>query len=335
MDFAGANIEVSDVDEASTLLHDLMTLRNQDSLAEAQRIATPRILHLTEDEDSTVSTLYDTMLQSWVAPLPPDVPIRVRQRKERLARRIATEVMLASTRIRMQDTQALDQPYQLRPSQDSGVSLPILPSRPAPGSPARPSQVLFRQSSLPTLSQLQSSPLPPFSTPSTPMNPLDHLRTHLNIREEGTVGPTNLSSSVNQVLAHWQPGTDPNAYDWALTEQARYSKNLEDLSQKNTEKARKKKERRAKKQMREDDLMRSQPSSQPFVFRQPAAVIRSSPGPALASSSQVPSQPSTQPRFQDTGFQSQAGVQPQSQIEPGRFGGRLDKKKKKKRVGGF
>jgi RNA polymerase I-specific transcription initiation factor RRN6 len=298
-------------------------------------IAPSHILQLTENEEPTISTLYDTILQDWVASLPADVPIRVRQRKERLARRIATEVMLASTRIRLQDMQVLGQPIQPRPSQENGVSLLILPSRPAPGSPARSSQSIMSQSSLPSMSQPQSPPLQPVFAASTEIHPLVRLRTHLNIHEEDTGGSTVLPSSVNQLLAHWQPGTDPHMYDWASTEQALHSRNLEDLSQEYKEKARKRKERRARKQMRQDELMRSQPSSQPFIFRQPAAGVRSSPGPDLASSSQVPSHPLTPAPLQDIGLQRQPDMQPQTQIEPGRFGGRLDKKRKKKRVGGF
>jgi RNA polymerase I-specific transcription initiation factor RRN6 len=298
-------------------------------------IAASHILQLTENEEPTISTLYDTILQKWVAPLPADVPIRVRQRKERLARRIATEVMLASTRIRLQDVQVLGQSIQPRPGQDNSLSLLILPSRPAPGSPARSSQLIMSQSSLPSMSQPQSPSLQPAFAASTDLHPSVRLRTHLNIHEEDTGSPPVLPSSVKQLLAHWQPGTNPHVYDWASTEQALHSRNLENLSQENTEKSRKKKERRARKQRREDELMRTQPSSQPFIFRQPIAGVRSSPGPDLASSSQVPSYPLTQVPVQDIGLQRQTGVQPQTQTEPGRFGGRLDKKKKKKRVGGF
>jgi RNA polymerase I-specific transcription initiation factor RRN6 len=55
----------------------------------------------------------------------------------------------------------------------------------------------------------------------------------------------------------------------------------------------------------------------------------------MSSSSQVPSQSYTQVPLPGSGPSSQGPFGAQSQVEPGRFGGRPEKKKKKKRVGGF
>jgi hypothetical protein len=92
-------IDVSDVDEASASLQELRLLATEDGTHEARCIADAYLLYLDETAHPTMSGLYDSILQSWIAPLPRDVPHRIRQHKERLARRVAAEVMLASTRI--------------------------------------------------------------------------------------------------------------------------------------------------------------------------------------------------------------------------------------------
>jgi RNA polymerase I-specific transcription initiation factor RRN6 len=150
--------------------------------------------------------------------------------------------------------------------------------------------------------------------------------------------PTTLVPNVTQLLGHWQPDADPHTYDWSAIERALQPEALDEESRQQREKERKKKERREKRQQRENELMRAKAISQPALFP------RSSPGPMLSgmdSSSQVPTQMSSQVQVPvlDTGFKGQSGrdiLGPQSQIEPGKFGGRLDKKKKKKgRVSGF
>lgn len=105
---------------------------------------------------------------------------------------------------------------------------------------------------------------------------------------------------------------------------------MDEASQKERKKERKRRERREKRQQREDELMRPAAVSQPITFS------RSSPGPMLGGmggSSQMPShsQGESQLSTQNGGF-----MIPQSQVEQGRFGGRPEKKKRKKgRISGF
>jgi RNA polymerase I-specific transcription initiation factor RRN6 len=79
-------------------------------------------------------------------------------------------------------------------------------------------------------------------------------------------------------------------------------------------------------------MMRAKAISQPTTFP------RSSPGPMLGgmgSSSQAPSQSRSQSQSQVPSYGSNLII-PQSQVERGKFGGKLDKKKKKKgRISGF
>jgi RNA polymerase I-specific transcription initiation factor RRN6 len=350
MEFANMKLEVSDVDEASADLQGLFSTGDAQALVDVERIASARLLDLTEGDDLTIAGVYDAMLHTWIAPLPREVPIRVRKHNERLARRVAAELIFSSTRIRTKESNIymnhkLQEPTtgsQRGPSQDSGVVLPILPSKPREGTFDNPSSWSFSQplptppySSIPSSSFPTSSPPAPTSAPATPSDPLARLGRHLR-RREAPHDPANLVQNVVQLLGHWQPGADPHTYDWSAIERALQPEDLDEESQQQREKERKKKERREKRQQRENELMRAKAFSQPTLYP------RSSPGPMLGgmeSSSQMPTQKSSQVPVSEGGFKGPGGrdiLGPQSQVEPGKFGGRLDKKKKKKgRVSGF
>ncbi|KAJ4368162.1 hypothetical protein N0V83_006518 [Neocucurbitaria cava] len=339
MELAGKKINVPDVDKASENLQQLFASGNGANFTEVQRIASVRILDLPEVEESTLLDLYDIILQTWIASLPPDVPTRIRQQKERLVRRVAAEILLSSFRIRQIQHEEPPTRLQQGPSQDSSISLPVLPSKPMEGDYTssqlwQSSQPLPTppHSSVPSSSQPASSPPPSPFEPAAPSDPLARLSKHLKVKDSPLI-PTILPPSVTELLAHWQPGADPRAYDWNATERALQPEDVDTTSQEQREKARRKKERRERKQQREDELMKSKAASQPLVFP------RSSPGPTFASSSQVPTQSSSQVPLPRGGFRGPGGLDilaPMSQVEPGRFGGRPDKKKKKKgRVSGF
>jgi RNA polymerase I-specific transcription initiation factor RRN6 len=277
--------------------------------------------------------------------MPSNTPSRVRLRKERIARRIAAEVVMAGTRCQQQEP-ALVPEVGLHAI--NSLSVPILPSQPLAGSPSKSSQWISSQP-LPSppltqrsQSEIQSSPQPSLPETFGPADPLARLSKHLKLKDE-SIPQASISTSVERLLSHWQPGTDPHDYEWDMAERA-YRAELSDAdSQKLTEKARRRKERRERKQQRENEMIRTQPSSQPFTFAKPASFSRSSPGPmpgGMGNSSQVPSQPFTRVPLPGTGIRSsQPGFDPsvaRSQVEPGKYGGRPDKKKKKNnRMSGF
>jgi RNA polymerase I-specific transcription initiation factor RRN6 len=336
MEFANLKLDVSDIDEASANVHELLEVGGASQhLLDIARIASARMLGLTEEGDPTISGLYDSILQTWVAPLPPEIPIRVRQRKERLTRRIAAELILSSARIQGHALQEPTDGSQRGPSQDSGVALPILPSKPRESPLDNPSTWSFSQP-LPTppYSSIPSSSFP-VSSPPALSDPMARLSKHFRSRD-ALQAPTTLVPIVTQLVTHWQPGADPRTYDWAATERTLQPEDLDEESQQQREKERKRKQRREKRQQREDELMKAKALSQSTLFP------RSSPGPMLGdmdSSSQMPTHMSSQVPVSDSGFRGPGGrdiLGPQSQVEPGKFGGRLDKKKKKKgRVSGF
>lgn len=320
LDLSGATITVSDIDEASSKLWDLRL----DQI----------ILSLDADEgDVSISSLYDSILQNWIAPLPANAPSRVRKKKERLARRIAAEVMLARSRIHSSSSfepiRGQPQPeLQKGPSQDSGIALP--PSSSRPGSSQ--SDGLAFQSS------------PPLSSPADPLtrsyvthpNPVLRLTRHIQIEKPPLVVPRN----VDQVLMHWAPGIDPSTYDWEVTERSihRDLHANEAPSRKEAEKSKRRAERLMKRQRRED-VERSKAESQPLYGREEGG-LRSSPipvVPGLGLSSQVAIQAQGQSQSQSQEFGGYGGMV-QSQVESGRHGGRPVIKKKKKgkgRVSGF
>jgi RNA polymerase I-specific transcription initiation factor RRN6 len=358
LEFAGLKIDVSDVDEASASLQDLQLLDIQDSTHDTRRIADTHLLHLGADDQPTISDVYDSILQSWIATLPRDAPLRIRQHKERLARRIAAEVILAGTRLLQREVQPNNEKAQPGISQDSAISVPILSSQPLdssqtslPSPQTLPTPPLSRSETQPPSSQSSAflssqnnlSQQPSLSKAYPLADPLTRLGKHLKFNED-SASQLSIPESVDQLLRHWQPGVDPRTYDWNATELANRVDVIDETSQQQLEKARKRKERQERKQRREDELAQAQPSSQPFVFTRPAGYPRSSPGPMLGgadSSSQAPSQRFPQVPLPGTGFhsQSQGAFGPfvaQSQVEPGKFGGRPDKKKKRKgRVSGF
>jgi RNA polymerase I-specific transcription initiation factor RRN6 len=340
MESIDALADVSDIDEASTKLKEFLDNNILQSSHVLHRIAPLNILQLPESEEPSIADLYDSILQEWIAPIPAEVSTRVRQAKERLARRVAAEVTLASLRLQHHRDVTL--------SQDEGnrVSLPNLPAKPFgvssldadmfPSSLPTPPP-----SSVPPSLQPPSSPSVPASSLSTlTIDPLSRLSKHLVVNNE-SLTPTVIPPSVKELLSHWQLGSDPHTYEWEATERALQPEAEDDVSQELREKERKRKERREKRQRREDELMRAKSHS----HNQPT-FPRSSPGPTfggIGGSSQVPvptsSQMPSQVQTQLHGFGGFGvfGGMPQSQVEPGRFGGRPDKKKKKgkSRVSGF
>ncbi|KAH3969747.1 hypothetical protein HBH68_137300 [Parastagonospora nodorum] len=349
LEIADNKLNVSDVDEASSSLQQYLDIEAHGAEVEVRFIASTHLLQLGEGQQPTISTLYDVILQNWIAPLPPHVPKRVRQHKERLARRVAAEVMLASTRTFQRETETTAEETQPALNLDNGLALPILSSQPVGGSSqewASSQPLLTPPSSQPQPSQSQTttpssqhlaSQNPSSFTISTVADPLNRLRKHLKFNADA-IPEDAMPDGVNRLLSQWQPGADPRTYDWDASERATRLETADDVDPEQLEKARRRKERRERMQKRQNELAQaqvsSQPFSQPFTSVKPTVFSKSSPGPMREATSEHVPLPGASSQSQ--GF----GTFPfpmQSQVEPGKFGGRLDKKKKKKngRVSGF
>lgn len=328
-------IVVSDIDKASSSLQEL---QSESGSREFQPIAPSRALMLTDapSDKLSMSSLYDTILETWIAPLPDIVPSKLRQTKERLARRVAAEVTLASNRIResepVESTQEPPSSFP-GPKQDSAVPFPsdALRSSPPPSTPTPAPRIL-----------------------SAIYDPLARLRRHLDISTPAPTVPANIS----QILMHWTHASDPSIYDYAATTAAIDTtlgilpSEEASLTQKERGRAKRRAERLAKRQKRESEIaMRDRLAESQSVSL--AVSTRSSPTPATAGRSARgvgESQPVKLERdierereMRTSPVNSSQAFTParvQSQVEPGRHGGRLfgtpaTKKKKKARVSGF
>jgi RNA polymerase I-specific transcription initiation factor RRN6 len=331
LEFSGTRLTVSDVDEASAKLPELLSYGDSQLVQRLQTIASGHVVGLASSavtEAPTIASLYDSVLENWIAPLPTNVPVSVRQNKERLARQIAADLILASTRILRPDY--TQQQFDTQPGHSQGSEVAISHS----ASQLPLSDPLFSQPSslLPNLTQTHTES-PSSAVPS--VDPLSRLRRHLCI-EKPAAKP--LPTGISHILSHWQLGTDPSTYSWDASEEAlqEEDEDSDDAKQEMKRQSDKRKqERREKRQKRENDLFMAKTFSQP-------AIPRSSPGPFFsmgvggAMSSQMPGLSQSQSQSQAVGGMGGLGVQ--SQVEPGKHGGRpvLKKKKKgKKRVGGF
>jgi RNA polymerase I-specific transcription initiation factor RRN6 len=327
METCDTAIRVTDVDDASLQIQELLDQNDRSHPFEAQRVAFLQSSQpgAPNDHQGDMSSLYDSILQHWIASLPASIPSRTRQMKERQARRIAAEVVLASSRIRRPiavepellppsskdwPTAGLGQVHEVSMSSQRSVDFTGLPHLPEPSSSQPASQ--------------QTAPTHP--------NAITRLGQHLQI----TKPPPTMSPNISQVLMHWHPGADPRVYDWdATTRLINAESNIDELGQKQRERSKRKAERLLKKQMRELELEKRKAESQP-VFGRVVGGLRSSPAPVvgLGLSSQTQTE-SSQDQSQSQGIGVPHIVQ--SQIEPGRHGGKpqVKKRKGKARVSGF
>ena len=303
MDIAnGTSVNVSDVDETSTKLQELHFSESPSRANGAQWLASPSVLGLTDGEESSISNLYDNILQHWVAPLPAHIPTRVRQHKERLTRRLAAEIILASSCLKARDPEGQDTDKQVISTRDDNLSLPVLPSRPIDSSQTQMSGATLMQSSFPSsLPTIHSSPPPEPSgaaLPPTMSDPLTRLKMHLQFRET-SAARTELLPAINQVLTHWELGVDPRKYDFSASNTAQERAEDEQLNQEQQIKNQKKMLKRAeRRKQREASRNQVQSTSQPAIFP------RSSPGPAFPSSQvqpQIQVQSQTQAQFSGPG----------------------------------
>ena len=119
----------------------------------------------------------------------------------------------------------------------------------------------------------------------------------------------SLAKAASDILAHWQPGMDPETYDWRGISQVETR-----LSRRASKK--KKKKQQQQQQRRESESMQS--------------LAAGPTGKAWQGS-----QPEPRATSQPSGSQVVEAPFPMTQVERGAFGGRGGKKKKKMRAAGF
>lgn len=310
------------------------------SLEDAPQLGLPP----TDHAAGSIVAVYDAIVSYWITPLHSKVPGRIRLAKEQLARRLAAELTLSRHVFCIEDTEEQPESQQdAKPAQESW-NLPI--------------HLASSQLYNPNASQLQSQSQSVLPTPSPTGTPsvttASSRATTFSSAEVSNLmkfttftkpTPSALPRNLTKLLAHWTPGTDPEAYDWitssrSISQRTREEEADSQLTERQRARAHRKAERYIRRQRKEAEASQMQmmassqipelvvSASQPLPppsARKPAAAAA-----AAFSQPQGRSGPAP-PAFGGVLNSSQhMGPGAVSQAVPGRFGGRPPAKKKRK-----
>ena len=168
-------------------------------------------------------SIYDSILRLWIGPMPAHTHSSVLEIKGRLAQRIATEVVLASYRLRTRHTRTMSS-VESRADRDQSAlpSTSDLPSQRESQPPlsswrdtydAKPVS-LCTQPSPPALPAEPGPSYPPEEFESSALPDEDSPVAQLSQHVEVCKPPVRIPPSVSQILMHWSVGQDPHTYDW-------------------------------------------------------------------------------------------------------------------------
>ncbi|KAK8196794.1 hypothetical protein M8818_006961 [Zalaria obscura] len=358
---------ISDLDQASSDFEELLQhsgsgqldLQSQqhDARYEIMRLSNTDMLGLTKQPDEHMSLVfvYDDIVRSWLGPVSVRVAGRVRLAKEQLARRIAADLCIASHGIgraipasQQIGSQAMDEDQEIQQDGPTGEGA-LDPSRSRRTSLGVES--LSRMTDSMALSQPQTALPTPSATPSlTTSTSLSSHPTTLQAPEfarlqryttfsANKTAPGPLPKALGNKLSHWELGGDPDKYDW-LTTQRQQDRDAEfedeDLTPAERARIKRRAERHLRRQRRETaaaQAMGVMSSQAPEVFSasQPMGGGSTVGRMNLGGSQQVgrPSMGRSQPFVLTSSQPSQSQMFPASQVEPGRFGGRPAKKRRR------
>ncbi|KAI9713902.1 MAG: hypothetical protein M1820_000632 [Bogoriella megaspora] len=371
---------VNEVDKSARLLQEYARSPGYADPASAQKnaqlISTTAIKTLVEisNQFPDLRATIESLRKTWSATQYTTNPSKVN-----LLNSIAAEICLASLCIPGAPSQPPNTtivPSSAPPLPSTQLSLPVRPSQPISQPLPQPSlsQTSSQPSSSRPSSQLPSSQTNPSSRPTQSPSAI-HISTYAAISPL----PPPLPKRLSNLLLHWEPGVDPATYNYEATT-ARLAVSKEDVEREEKEEREREEKLRRKREMilrragRKVDgeggsqgLSQSQSQSQSGGRMAPGLVVGGSQPtrgsiPGFGSGGVVGrerGEPSTQPsREQETMSQVQIqgsqqdsqsqgqmpGLAVASQIEPGRFGGRVvagggggggPAKKKVKRAQGF
>lgn len=331
---------VTDVDQASMHLHNMMTTAAEENGRLKQvHLVSGSIRPATNadsvaPEELSLLQIYDSLIRCWITPLALSIPGRVRVMIEKRLREIAAQIYLASYGIQSEPGPSQNEENMF--TEQGLFTLPVrrkssftnlikkgkareAPSRsPSPLSSQIPQDAGFTQSNLQPQSPTLPTPNPTPSLHSTSSasslsrseDPASH-----RLRALATLTPQPLlPSSMQNILGHWTLGTDPEDYDWEAKQAAPETETTETEAQTR----RRRKLVKKLKRKRENTL----PSSSQSVPSISSQLV-----PPVVSASQPQAVRETQASTQ----LSEDGA-PATQEERGTFGGRPRSKKMK--VGG-
>jgi RNA polymerase I-specific transcription initiation factor RRN6 len=321
-------ILVPDIDQAAAEFKDMISSKTNgedmddiDQMLQLARVGYST-LDLGPNNDMDLMAVYDNIMAHWLTPLSQTVPGRVRLVKEQLARRIAAGICLAS--------HVLRQPL-LKPNEEM-----------TPDTQATEDVFSFPQSSLPTPSPTATPSMTTVTSlsshPSTLVSSeFARLQRYTTFSSEKST-PAPLPKGLTNTLAHWSLGSNPDKYDW-LAVQREQEKRAEEEDEDLTPKERARLKRRAEKLLLKQRREAQKASAMDLANSQVPGIVSAS-QPAFMntpSRAEAPSVPhSARAASQGTQLLASSQAPPNmftSQIQPGKFGGKPAKKKR--RVVGF
>ncbi|KAI4742821.1 hypothetical protein E4T50_06717 [Aureobasidium sp. EXF-12298] len=320
-------ILVPDIDQAAAEFKDMVVSKEQreDMEETDQSLQLARIgystLDLGLDSDMDLMAVYDNIMTHWLTPLSQTVPGRVRLVKEQLARRISAAICLSSHVLRRPLVKASEETMPETQVTENAYSFPQS-SLPTPSPTATPSMT--------TVTSLSSHP-------STLVSPeFARLQRYTTFSPDKST-PSPLPKGLTNTLAHWSLGSNPDKYDWIAVQREQEKKaeeEDEDLTPKERARLKRRAERLLDKQRREALKASAMNLANSQV---PGIVSASQPAIMTPSRSEAANAPlSARAVSQGTQLLASSQAQPNtftSQIQPGRFGGKPAKKKR--RVVGF
>lgn len=321
-------ILVPDIDQAAADFKNMVSsktehgldMENIDQMLQVARIGYST-LDPSSDGDMDLMAVYDNIVAHWLTPLSQTVPGRVRLVKEQLARRIAAGICLASHVLRQPPANSSEETMPETQATEEAYSFPQS-SLPTPSPTATPS--------LTTVTSLSSHP-------STLVSPeFARLQRYTTFSpDKPTPGP--LPKGLTNTLAHWGLGSNPEKYDWLAVQREQEKKAEEeddDLTPKERARLKRRAEKLLAKQRRESQKALDMNLANSQV---PGIVSASQPAFMTPSRSEGPNVPhSARKASQGTQLLASSQAAPNmvtSQIQPGKFGGKPAKKKR--RVVGF
>jgi hypothetical protein len=277
--------DVGELDETSNALADLLSLSRPGAVPDEAGIAVTRLTIPSwaspmdlPSSDLDFGRIYNHIVDHQLAPLADEIPPRLRMRREKLARTIAAELILSSSRIELVDPVEESQEQATESQQATSYSLPFHNQTTGKGK----EHAMDTMPSSSQLSNFMSSKNLPTPSPSTSRaastiisgtttslpstasrSIISHLQRHVTFSP-----PSTWAARPMTLLAHWDVGADPDTYSYSSKlgelEKQRQEENMTD---KQRLRAREKAERRLRRQRKEVEKARfGLVSSQPVVM---------------------------------------------------------------------
>jgi len=295
------------------------------------KLSTPSMQKaLSLEDDSRMSVVYDSLVKTWITPLSRNIPNRVRMALEKTLRNTAAQICLSIHAVTYGSRIADEEQHGADPASCIGeqLSLPVR-RRVSITKMIKDKEPAARSSSPLASSQISEDvgflpPAPLGALPTPEPTPSLHSRSSissmkasedpasLRLKVYAPLAPQPaLPTKLSNYLGHWGIGAAPDHEDWETAQQTFASDDEDEVDAGE----RVKQWERAQKRLKRRRELTIGPSSQP----EPKKIGGSQP----------------QRIKEDTQGSSQAtpAIATASQMEPGRFGGRPGKAKKKKASG--